>query len=116
MIRLSIRVDLDPAGRLGPGKIELLEQVAKSGSIAAAGRAMGMSYRRAWELIDDVNALFREPLVTKQSGGNSGGGAALTPLGRKLVAKYRAIERDAHRAALPHLRALQKSVRAKAAS
>jgi molybdate transport system regulatory protein len=107
MAKLTLRVDFDPDGAVGPGKIELLELVESLGSIAAAGRAMGMSYRRAWELIDSINQCFREPVVSKQQGGPAGGGARLTPLGRRVVKHYRAIERKAERAAATHLNALQ---------
>lgn len=79
MPTLSLRIDLEPEGRIGPGKIELLEKIASFGSIAAGGRAMGMSYRRAWELVDELNRVFGKPVLTSQSGGRHGGGAALTP-------------------------------------
>ena len=78
MAKLSIRIDLDPGGRLGPGKVALLEQIEAQGSISAAGRAMGMSYKRAWDLVAALNAAFRTPLVQAQMGGRHGGGAALT--------------------------------------
>ena len=107
MAKLRLRVDLEPAGAVGPGKIELLERIDELGSIAAAGRAMRMSYRRAWELIDNINQCFREPLVSKQLGGQDGGGAKLTRLGRDVVRHYRAIEKKAARAAASHLSALQ---------
>ena len=107
MARMSIRIDLDPSGRLGPGKVQLLERIAECGSIAAAGRAMDMSYRRAWRLVADLNGCFGEPLVKAQMGGRDGGGASLTGFGRELVACYRAIERDAAAAAAQHLVALQ---------
>jgi len=107
MAKLTFRVEFDPEGAVGPGKIELLERIDTLGSIAAAGRAMGMSYRRAWELIDSINQCFREPVVDKQLGGPTGGGAMLTPFGRQVVKHYRAIERKAKRAAAKHLTALQ---------
>jgi molybdate transport system regulatory protein len=107
MARLTIRIDLAPEGAIGPGKIRLLELVGETGSISAAGRAMAMSYRRAWLLIDALNHLFRRPLVATKLGGKAGGGAALTPFGRDVVRRYRALEDEAHRAARPHLRALE---------
>jgi molybdate transport system regulatory protein len=107
MAKLTLRVDFDTEEALGPGKVALLELVDSLGSIAAAGRAMGMSYRRAWELVDSINQCFREPVVDKQLGGVAGGGAHLTPLGRRVVKHYRAIERKAGRAAALHLHALQ---------
>jgi molybdate transport system ATP-binding protein len=107
MPRLSIRIDFDDEGRLGPGKVALLEEIARAGSISAAGRAMNMSYKRAWELVADINDSFAEPLVSAQTGGRSGGGASLTPRGEELVRHYRAIERKALSATASHLRALQ---------
>ena len=93
MARLSIRIDLGPDHRVGPGKVRLLEAVAEHGSISAAGRALGMSYRRAWTLIEALNAGFGRPVVETQAGGRAGGGARLSALGAALVADYRAIER-----------------------
>lgn len=110
MPSLSVRIDLDPDGRIGPGKIELLEQIAAFGSIAAAGRAMGMSYRRAWELVEDVNAIFGKPVVERQTGGKQGGGARLTTLGLALISRYRAIEKATVEVARGHLAALQAEV------
>ena len=79
MATLSIRIDFSTTGRLGPGKIELLERVAELGSISAAGRSMRMSYRRAWRLIDELNHAFGRPLVEAQIGGK------LAQLGQRLV-------------------------------
>lgn len=107
MPRLSIRIDFDDEGRLGPGKVMLLERIAREGSISAAGRSMNMSYKRAWELVADINRSFDEPLVRAQTGGRSGGGAALTERGQELVRHYRAIERKALSATASHLKALQ---------
>lgn len=95
---MSVRIDM-PAGRIGPGKIALLEAIAREGSISAAGRALGMSYRRAWNLVDDVNKVLGTPAVAAATGGQGGGGADLTEAGRGLVRDYRAVERAAHRAA-----------------
>lgn len=83
MARLSIRIDLDPDGRLGPGKVLLLERIGQHGSIAAAGRSLKMSYRRAWELVAELNGSFREPLVVAQMGGRRGGGAAAARSGAR---------------------------------
>jgi molybdate transport system regulatory protein len=110
MPSLSLRINLDPEGRIGPGKIALLEQIATFGSIAAAGRAMGMSYRRAWELVEELNAIFGKQVVERQIGGRHGGGAKLTVLGLALVSRFRAIERAAAEAAQAHLSALQVEV------
>lgn len=103
MTRLSIRIDLGPDHRVGPGKVRLLEAIAEHGSISAAGRALGMSYRRAWTLVEALNAGFGRPVVETQAGGRAGGGARLSSFGAGLVADYRAIERAAERAAAPFL-------------
>lgn len=85
---LWIKLSLPGVGQIGPGKMELLRQVDEHQSIAAAARAMSMSYRRAWLLIDDMNGLFEEPVVAKWQGGKSKGGASLTELGQQLIADY----------------------------
>jgi molybdate transport system regulatory protein len=110
--RLMLRVDFGPNRALGPGKIRLLEAIDKSGSISQAGRALGMSYRRAWLLIDDMNRCFREPVASTQPGGSRGGGATLTAFGRKLVGDFRAMERDATAATRTRLRGLAAALRA----
>ncbi|WP_244477101.1 MULTISPECIES: LysR family transcriptional regulator [unclassified Methylobacterium] len=83
---------------LGPGKAALLESIRETGSIAAAGRRMGMSYKRAWYLIDTLNKAFREPLVTASKGGRTGGGAQLTPMGNVVLDGYLRMERLASEA------------------
>src|SRR5881396_1105023 len=83
---LSVRIDLAPEGRIGPGKIQLLENIDKCGSISAAGRAMDMSYKRAWDLVDEINRICRQADVERQTGGKNGGGAVLTAFGISLVA------------------------------
>jgi molybdate transport system regulatory protein len=105
--KLTVRIDLKPGAAVGPGKIRLLELIGDSGSISAAGRSMGMSYRRAWTLVAGINQLFREPAVSTQLGGTRGGGAALTKFGRALVAHYRAIEHAAARAGAERMMALE---------
>ena len=107
---LSLRIDL-PQGRIGPGKIALLEAIGREGSISAAGRALGMSYKRAWDLVDALNKLVGEPVVAASTGGHRGGGAMLTEAGRSLVSDYRAIEQAAHQAAEPRLAALARRTR-----
>jgi molybdate transport system regulatory protein len=108
---LSLRIDLDDEGRIGPGKIQLLENIRQFGSISAAGRAMDMSYKRAWDLVDEINRMCRQPAVERQTGGKNGGGAALTPFGLSLVARYRKIERDAASAVRKELQALRSDIR-----
>ena len=108
MATLSVRIALDDGGRIGPGKIDLLEEIAACGSISGAGRAMEMSYRRAWELVEEMNSIFAGPVVERQVGGKNGGGATLTPLGRSLVTRYRAIEKAADAASRRHLEELQR--------
>ncbi len=107
---LFLRVKFGDRFYLGPGKIRLMELIEELGSISAAGRAMGMSYRRAWLLVDTVNAAFTGPLVAKQTGGSGGGGAVLTDLGREIVRRYRNIETAAASAAAADLKALSKAL------
>jgi molybdate transport system regulatory protein len=107
---LSVRIDLDPEGRIGPGKIQLLENIHKNGSISAAGRAMDMSYKRAWDLVDEINRICRQAAVERQTGGKNGGGAVLTAFGLSLVTRYRKIERDAASAARKELQALRSEI------
>ena len=114
-VRLTVRIDFGAERALGPGKIRLLEAIGKTGSISRAGRALGMSYRRAWLLVDDMNRSFRTPVVATQPGGARGGGAELTPFGLELIENYRAIEARATAAAKRHLQALEKSLRRKRA-
>jgi molybdate transport system regulatory protein len=95
---VSLRLDL-PTGRIGPGKVALLEAIEREGSISAAGRALGMSYRRAWRLVDEVNRVLGAQAVAAATGGRGGGGASLTDAGRGLVRDYRAMELAAHAAA-----------------
>jgi len=106
--RLSLRVVLGPRAALGPGKADLLEGIRATGSIAAAGRRMRMSYKRAWQLVNELNGLFRRPLVEASSGGARGGGARLTALGEEVLARFRRIEARSARAAADDLGALQR--------
>jgi molybdate transport system regulatory protein len=92
--RVTIRIDFDDGRYLGHGKIRLLEMVDAHGSISSAARAMEMSYRRAWLLVDEVNRMFTTPVLATQLGGKGGGHAKLTEFGRMVVAHYREIERD----------------------
>jgi molybdate transport system regulatory protein len=109
--RLSIRIDLDDACRVGPGKMRLLELIDQTGSISAAGRAMAMSYRRAWLLVESLNSAFQAPVVAAQPGGRRGGGASLTPAGRALLERYREVERAAAAAVEPHLAAIEAALK-----
>jgi len=107
--RLSIRLDLGSGARIGPGKVAVLEEIARSGSISAAGRALRMSYRRTWELVEDLNRSLGTPVVETAAGGSGGGGAVLTPAGKAVIERYRAIELDTALAARKHLLALKRA-------
>jgi molybdate transport system regulatory protein len=113
--RLSIRIDLASGDRIGPGKIALLEAIRTTGSISAAARALDMSYRRAWLLVEEINASLREPAVAAETGGRHGGGAALTAAGERIIDLYRAIESQARSAAAGEFRAIGKMVRSERA-
>lgn len=96
---------------LGPGKADLLDAIAATGSISAAARAMGMSYRRAWLLVDTMNRCFKEPLVASAAGGSQGGGAHLTANGESVLQRYRALQAAVEAAAQAHLDGLEKALR-----
>lgn len=105
-LRHQIRVLLDDEIAFGPGKAQLLEAIGRHGSISAAARDMGMSYTRAWALVDAMNRSFREPLVLTATGGKRGGGAQVSDAGRQVLVAYRDIEnaaRDAANAAFVRL-------------
>jgi molybdate transport system regulatory protein len=110
-VQLHIR---DGVGRaqyaLGPGKVALLEAIIETGSITSAAKRLGMSYRRAWLLIDETNRCLISPAVYTNSGGVNGGGTAVTPLGLELIRRYRAIEREAKNAVGKSLTSLLASV------
>ena len=95
--RLRLRILADSTVAMGPGKADLLEAIASHGSISAAGRAMGMSYRRAWILVDTMNACFREPLVVTAKGGAEGGSAHLTPTGTQVLRAFRQLSASAEK-------------------
>jgi len=107
--RLRITKDGDIA--VGPGKIDLLEAIAATGSISSAARRLAMSYRRAWLLVDTMNRCFAGPVVEAEAGGRRGGGTALTPLGAEVVRRYRHAEALAARAADAELAALARLLR-----
>ncbi|MFN4088822.1 MAG: winged helix-turn-helix domain-containing protein [Alphaproteobacteria bacterium] len=108
---LRIRIVFGDEEMIGPGKAELLERIDRCGSIAAAGREMDMSYKRAWQLIGTLNAMFGEPLVDSTRGGPGGGGAVLTETGRTVLRLYRAFETDAAAVGARHLAALRALLR-----
>ena len=93
-----LRLQLKHGIAIGPGKAALLEQIAQKGSISSAGRELGMSYKRAWLLVDGMNTHFRAPLVKAAKGGKRGGGAVLTLLGKEVLQRYRCMEQKALRA------------------
>jgi molybdate transport system regulatory protein len=86
---VRFRVDFGSAGAIGPGKISLLEHIGTGGSLSQAARELGMSYRRAWQLLESLNSSFRERVVLSAKGGRGGGGARLTPFGQRLIRAYR---------------------------
>lgn len=110
MTTLKLRILFDTA-MLGPGKAELLRHIAATGSISAAGRAMGMSYKRAWSLVEEMNAAFATPLVTSARGGAGGGGATLTETGRTVLSLYDDILARTAQAAAPQIAQLESLLR-----
>ena len=110
MSKLTLRIEFGPHCMLGHGKVRLLEMIGETGSIAAAGRALGMSYRRAWQLVASLNHGFATPLVSTQLGGPGGGGAQLSDFGREVIAQFRAMEKDAEHAIAGHLARLEREV------
>src|SRR4051794_27633776 len=105
-IRFRLRVKAGDAIAIGPGKIDLLEAIEEAGSLTAAARNLGMSYRRAWLLIDTMNRCFREPVVNTAAGGVRGGSTLLTDIGRDVIRRYRSVEATAQRAGKRDLDAL----------
>jgi molybdate transport system regulatory protein len=101
---LTLRILADKQPAMGPGKARLVAAIDATGSISAAARSMGMSYRRAWQLVDALNESFTEPVVLTATGGRRGGGARVTPFGRELVRRYRAMENKASAAIVKELR------------
>jgi molybdate transport system regulatory protein len=91
-LSIRFRLDFGNASAIGPGKIALLETIARTGSLSQAARELGMSYRRAWLLLDSLNNSFRRPVAELSKGGRGGGGATLTPFGKTLVGAYRKLE------------------------
>ena len=103
---LHLRIDFGGERSIGPGKVRLLELINETGSISAAGRALAMSYRQAWLLVDEMNQMFRDPVVSAQTGGGGGGGASVTKTGNDIVRLYREMERRAYGASSPEIRSL----------
>jgi molybdate transport system regulatory protein len=108
----KIRILIGAVVAIGPGKADLLEAIGRTGSISAAGREMGMSYRRAWLLVDALNASFAKPLVSTATGGQRGGGAKLTDFGADILRRYRAIEAKAAASVKQDLEQLAKLIQA----
>jgi molybdate transport system regulatory protein len=108
---LTLRILRGAKPAIGPGKAELVERIAETGSISAAARAMGMSYRRAWQLVEALNKACREPVVITAIGGKRGGGAEVTAFGRRLVRLFRAMEGKASAAIAADLRRFESDLR-----
>jgi molybdate transport system regulatory protein len=111
MARVRVSIVFESGARIGPGKAKLLESIRDSGSISAAAREMGMSYKRAWVLLDSINQAFTVPVVTAASGGAGGGGANLTPFGAELLERYNRILDRAATNAVDELTALARRAR-----
>jgi len=108
---LTLRVIGAGSPAIGPGKAALVEHIAKSGSISSAARAMGMSYRRAWQLVEALNESFAEPVVVTAIGGKRGGGAKVTVFGQELVRRFRAMENKASAAIAGDLQQLTRRLK-----
>lgn len=111
MARLKLTVILASGARIGPGKAKLLESIHSTGSISAAAREMGMSYKRAWLLLDSLNAAFEQTVVTTTLGGPGGGGARLTEFGSELLERYRRMQEQAQAMFREDLERLQRVAR-----
>jgi molybdate transport system regulatory protein len=109
--RINLRIEIGAVVRLGPGKVRLLELIGELGSISAAGRAMAMSYRRAWLLIDTLNRAFRQPVVATRPGGRADRRAAITPFAQEVISRYRRMEAAARDAMAADLVALEGDLR-----
>jgi molybdate transport system regulatory protein len=103
---VRFRVDFGRDGAIGPGKIALLEHIGTGGSLSQAARDLGMSYRRAWQLLESLNSSFRERVVLSAKGGRGGGGARLTPFGRRLIRAYRDFDAEVQRRAARSFKAI----------
>ena len=114
MARVRISIIFESGARIGPGKAQLLESIRDTGSISAAARDMGMSYKRAWLLLDSINQAFTEPVVTAATGGSGGGGATLTAFGVEVLERYRRVQDEANRVAADDLDVLARRARPEA--
>lgn len=110
-VRFRMRIRSGDAVALGPGKVELLEAVREHGSISAAARSLGMSYRRAWLLIDELNRSLKAPATHSEQGGQSGGGCTLTPVGENIIRLYRNVEVEAQRSCAKQIAELTRMIR-----
>jgi len=103
-LTVRFRIDFGRNEAVGPGKVTLLEHIDECGSLSQAARELGMSYRRAWQLLESLNLTFRLPVATTSVGGRGGGGAALTAFGRDLIKSYRAFDADVQARANRHFK------------
>ena len=101
-LRIRCWVDIDGEKFFGPGRAELLELIAETGSIAKAAKSMGMSYKKAWDMVNEMNTRGSKPYVISHKGGENGGGAEVTESGKKIVAAYKQIELQLDAIALKH--------------
>lgn len=113
-LTIRFRIDFGPESAVRPGKIALLEQIERAGSLSKAARDNGMSYRRAWQLLDSLNSSFAEPVAVTRMGGHGGGGATtLTPFGKQLIQLYRAFDSHIHAHAAKHFASIRTVTRVK---
>jgi molybdate transport system regulatory protein len=111
VVQFRLRITKNNDIAIGPGKVALLETIVTTGSITAAAKALGMSYRRAWLLIDSMNQMFKSPVVDAATGGKHGGGTSVTPTGMKVIECYRRIERDALKASARDINTIKNFLR-----
>ena len=112
-LKIQARLMLDEEIAFGPGKAELLKAIQTTGSISAAGKHLGMSYRRAWLLVDTMNRCFQHPLVETATGGSQGGGTRLTPLGLDVLQRYQQLQQDIFTLSEKHFSEMSSQLRKK---